>query len=556
MEDYLKEFEADVEKWRHTWESRLDKENPIHYDYPSEPPRWWFNKWAEEYPDRPYLLMGDLVLTYGVCNDMSRRIANALLDLGVKKGDRVAVMAPNVPQYVLAVQALFKTGMIEVPTNPLYTVPELAHQFADSGTETVIVMAPFASKAIELLKDPNSPVKRVIYFQVPSVQVEVESGEGIYDLNDLIAKASNAEPDIEVTGDDICRLQYTGGTTGVPKGCVLTNFMVMTQAIRTSTISSRGFTIVSKEDYRTLAAIPLNHVYGYNFNIGVNLYTGGSMVLVPQPTADNLLMFIQKNKPTIFAAVPAMLIGLINHPDIAKADISSLKGMFCGSAALSVETLKEFERLTGGYIIEGYGLSETLNIITANAFNVRKYGSAGLVWPDTDLTIVDVETGTKVMPRGELGEIICRGPQVIKEYWQNPEETAKAIRGGWLYTGDIGYIDEEGFVFIVDRKKDMIICSGFNVYPRDVEEVLFAHPKIVEACVIGVPDPKRGETVKAFVVVKPGETLTAEDVIAHCRQSLAPYKVPTIVEFLDALPRTAVGKPDKKALKEMEQSKN
>ena len=187
---------------------------------------------------------------------------------------------------------------------------------------------------------------------------------------------------------------------------------------------------------------------------------------------------------------------------------------------------------------------------------MRKYGSVGLVWPDTGLTIVDVETGTKVMPRGELGEIICRGPQVIKEYWQNPEETAKAIRGGWLYTGDIGYIDEEGFVFIVDRKKDMIICSGFNVYPRDVEEVLFAHPKIVEACVIGVPDPKRGETVKAFVVVKPGETLTAEDVIAHCRQSLAPYKVPTIVEFLDALPRTAVGKPDKKALKEMEQSKN
>lgn len=424
----------------------------------------------------------------------------------------------------------------------------MAHQFADSGTETVIVMAMFASKAIELLKDPNSSVKRVIYFQVPSGPVEVESGEGIYDLNELIAKASNAEPDIEVTGDDICRLQYTGGTTGVPKGCVLTNYMVMTQAIRTSTISARGFTIVSKEDYRTLAAIPLNHVYGYNFNIGVNLYTGGSMVLVPVPNADNLLTFIQKNKPTIFAAVPAMIIGLINHPDIAKADISSLKGMFCGSAALAVETLKEFEQLTGGYIIEGYGLSETLNIITANAFNVRKYGSVGLVWPDTDIVIVDVDTGTEVMPRGEFGEIVCRGPQVIKEYWQNPEETEKAIRGEWLYTGDIGYIDEEGFVFIVDRKKDIIICSGFNVYPRDVEEVLFAHPKIVEACVIGVPDPKRGETVKAFVVTKSGETLTAEEVIAHCRESLAPYKVPTQVEFMDALPRTTVGKPDKKAL--------
>ncbi|MDI9480741.1 MAG: long-chain-fatty-acid--CoA ligase [Syntrophomonadaceae bacterium] len=545
---YLKEFEADVEKWRHTWESRLDPEGPIHYEYPPYPPKWWFNKWAEETPDKPYILMGDIVLPYGVCNDMSRRIANALLDLGVKKGDRVAIMAPNVPQYVLALQALFKTGMIEVPTNPLYTIPELAHQFADSGTETVIVMAMFASKAIELLKDPKSPVKRVIYFQVPSGPVEVESGEGIYDLNELLANASNAEPDIEVTGDDIARLQYTGGTTGVPKGCVLTHAMIMSQAIRTSTISARGFTAVSKEDYRTLGAIPLNHVYGFNFIVSVNLYTGGNMVLVAVPNADNLLEAIQKNKPTIFAAVPAMIIGLINHPDIANADISSLKGMFCGSAPLAVETLKEFERLTGGHIIEGYGLSETLNIITANAFNTRKYGSCGLVWPDTDLVIVDVDTGTQVMPRGELGEIVTRGPQVITEYWQNPEETAAAIRGGWLYTGDIGYIDEEGFVFIVDRKKDIIISSGFNVYPRDVEEVLFAHPKIVEACVIGVPDPKRGEAVKAFISLKEGETMTAEEVIAYCRESLAPYKVPSLVEFMDALPRTTVGKADKKAL--------
>lgn len=546
--EWLKDFDADVEKWRHTWESRLDPEIPRHFEYPEYPLKWWFNKWAEETPDKPYLLLGDISLPYGICNDMSRRIANALLDLGVVKGDRVAIMAPNVPQYVMALQALFKTGMIEVPANPLYTVPELAHQFKDSGTETVIVMAMFASKAIELLKDPASPVKRVIYFQVPSGPVEVEKGEGIYDMNELIGKASNEEPDIEVTADDIARLQYTGGTTGVPKGCVLTNRMVISQGIRTSVVSAKGFTVVAKEDYRTLGAIPLNHVYGFNFNISVNLYTGGSMVLVPVPSPDNLLAAILKNSPTIFAAVPAMIIGLINHPDIASADISSLKGMFCGSAPLAVETLKKFEELTGGHIIEGYGLSETVNIITANSFTNRKYGSCGLVWPDTDLLIVDAETGTKVMPRGEFGEIISRGPQVISEYWQNPKETAVAVRDGWLYTGDIGYIDEDGFVFIVDRKKDIIICSGFNVYPRDVEEVLFAHPKILEATVIGVPDEKRGETVKAFVVVKPGETLTAEDVKNHCRASLAPYKVPTIVEFMEAIPRTTVGKADKKAL--------
>lgn len=546
--NWLKDFDEDVKNWRHTWESRLDPESPIHFEYPPYPAKWWFNKWAEETPEKPYLLMGDIVLGYKVCNDISRRIANALLDLGVKKGDRVAIMAPNVPQYVLALQALFKTGMIEVPTNPLYTLPELEHQMADSGTETIIVMAMFAAHAITLLKDPDSPVKRVICFQIPNNPIEIEKGEGIYDLNDLMGKASNAEPDIEVTAEDIARLQYTGGTTGIPKGCVLTNAMIMSQAIRTSTVSSKGFQVVAREDYRSLGAIPLHHVYGFNFNVSVNLYAGGNIVLVAVPTADNLLAAIQKHSPNIFATVPAMIIGLINHPDIANADISSLKGMFSGSAPLAVETLKEFERLTGGHIIEGYGLSETINIITANSFGHRKYGSVGLVWHDTDLLIVDAETGTKVMPRGEFGEIIARGPQVISEYWQKPEETAAAIRGGWLYTGDIGYIDEEGFVFIVDRKKDIIICSGFNVYPRDVEEVLFANPNIVEAAVVGVPDPKRGETVKAFVVLKPDVTMSAEEIIAFCRESLAPYKVPTQIEFMEALPRTAVGKADKKAL--------
>ena len=276
------------------------------------------------------------------------------------------------------------------------------------------------------------------------------------------------------------------------------------------------------------------------------------MVLVAQPTPDNLLAAIEQHRPNLFAAVPAMIIGLNNHPKISEADITSLKGIFCGSSPLAVETMKRFEKLTGGKIFEGYGLSETINILTVNpVFRLRKPGSCGIVWPDTDLVVVDVETGTKVMPRGEMGELIARGPQVIKEYWNNPEETAQAIRDGWFYTGDIVTMDEDGFVFIVDRKKDMIICSGFNVYPRDIDEVLYAHPAIMEACAVGVPDPKRGETVKAYVVVKEGQSLTEEEVIAHCRANLAPYKVPTIVEFIDAIPRTAVGKPDRKVLRSM-----
>lgn len=546
---WLNDFEEDLAKWRPLWEKHYDEGVPKNFEYPDYPLKWWFNKWAEEHPEKPYILMGDVSISYGSANDLARRIANALTGLGVKKGGRVAIMAPNVPQYVLCVQALFKFGAVEVPTNPLYTVPELDLQFKDSGTETVIVMAMFADKAIEILKDPNSPVKRVIVFQVPSGVVEVEQGEGIYDFNELVMAASNQEPDVEVFADDIARLQYTGGTTGIPKGCVLTNAIVFSQANRTATWTSGGFKLIPKEEMRTLCAIPLNHIYGYNANINICLFTGGTIVLVAVPTPDNLLEAITRHKPNLWAAVPAMIIGLNNHPDIANADITSLKGIFCGSAPLAVETMNEFERLTGGRILEGYGLSETVNILTVNpVFTIRKVGSCGIVWPDTDLVVVDVETGTKVMPRGELGELIGRGPQIMREYWNNPEETAAALRDGWFYTGDIVRIDEDGFVFIVDRKKDMIICSGFNVYPRDVDEVLYANPKVMEACTVGVPDPKRGETVKAFVVLKPGESMTVEEVIEHCRKSLAPYKVPTMVEFIDAIPRTAVGKPDRKVL--------
>lgn len=550
---WLKDFEDDLAKWRPRWESLYDDVMPRHFDYPETPLKDYFNKWAELHPEKPYLLINDLELNYGFCNNMARRLANALLDLGVKKGDRVAIMAPNVPQYVITLQSLFKIGAIEVPANVLYTVPELSLQFKDSGTETVVVMAAYADKAVQIMKDPTSPVKRVIAFQLPGAPAEVEKGLNIFDYNELIAASADSEPDIEVRGSDIAKLQYTGGTTGVPKGCVLTNQMLLSQAIRTSTWCTANFTLVPFDKIKTLAAIPLNHIYGYNGNVNACLYTGGTIVLVPQPTPDNILAAINKHEPNIWAAVPAMIIGLNNHPDIAKSKVSSVKGIFSGSAPLAVETLKEFERLSGGRILEGYGLSETINILTVNpVFKLRKYGSCGIVWPDTDLVVVDVETGTKVMPRGELGELICRGPQVMKEYWNNQEETDIAIRDGWFYTGDIVRMDEDGFVFIVDRKKDMIIASGFNIYPRDIDEVVFAHPKVREACTIGVPDPKRGETVKVFVALKEGETLSEEELIEHCRGQLAPYKVPKLVEFVEAIPRTAVGKPDRKALQQAE----
>lgn len=550
---WLKDFDDDVIKWHDKWVGFYDKKEFADPVYPAIPLKDLFNKWAEEKPDKDYIIFNDTKLSYKMVNTLSRKLANALIGLGVKKGDRVAIMAPNIPQYIISLHACLKFGAIEVPANVLYTVPELTNQFKDSGTETVIVLAPFAEKAIKIMKDSSSPVKRVIAIQIPGSPVEVEKGDNIYDFNAIIGPASDAEPDVPVYPSDITKLQYTGGTTGVPKGCVHTNEMNMTQVVRTSEWLSMA---APAEEFRTLCAIPLNHIYGYNANVNICLYKGGTIILVAQPTPDNLLEAINKHEPNIWAAVPAMIIGLINHPDIGTSKIKSIKGIFCGSAPLAVGTLEKFEELSGGRIVEGAGMSETINIYTVNPVRTkRKFGSCGIIWPDTDLVVVDVETGRKVMGRNEEGELIGRGPQFIREYWNNKEETEKAVIDGWLYTGDIVKIDEEGFLFILDRKKDMIIVNGLNVYPRDIDEVMFKHPKVVEVCTIGIPDEKQGESVKTFLVVKPGETLTADDVIAYCREQLAPYKVPRFVEFVEAVPRTAVGKADRKVLKEKELAK-
>jgi long-chain acyl-CoA synthetase len=550
---WLKDFDDDVIAWHDKWIQFYDKKEFAEPVYPDIPLRDLFNKWADKYPEKDYLIFNDIKLNYRTVNTLARKLANALMALGVRKGDRVAIMAPNIPQYVISIHALLKFGAIEVPANVLYTVPELTLQFNDSGTETVIVPGPFADKAITVMRDPSTPVKRVIVIQLASMPVEIEKAPDIFDFNEIIGPASDAEPDVPVFPSDITKLQYTGGTTGVPKGCVHTNAMNMSQIVRTSEWLGVA---VPPEDFRTLCAIPLNHIYGYNANVNVCLYKGGTIVLVAQPTPDNLLEAINKHEPNLWASVPAMIIGLNNHPEIGKSKIRSIKGIFCGSAPLAVGTLEEFERLSGGRIVEGAGMSETINIFTVNPVKTkRKFGSCGIIWPDTDMVVVDVETGTKVMPRGESGELICRGPQVITEYWNNKEETDKAIKDGWLYTGDIVTIDEEGFLFIMDRKKDMIIVSGFNVYPRDIDEALFKHPKVSEACTVGIPDLKQGEAVKVFVTPKPGQTMTADEVIAYCREQLAPYKVPRFVEFVESIPRTPVGKADRKVLREIERSK-
>lgn len=305
-------------------------------------------------------------------------------------------------------------------------------------------------------------------------------------------------------------------------------------------------------DTRALACIPMNHVFGFMANVGFNFYSGGSLVTVPAPTPDTLMDAIEKHKPTSFPTVPALVIALLNHPRFKAAEVSFATGVFCGGSALPVEVFHAFEREANCRIVEGFGMSESCQQVTANSTRgKRKIGSVGVPYPNTDVLVVDDETGTKLMPPGQPGEIIWRGPQMMRGYWNNPEETANTIRDGWLYTGDIGYLDEDGFLYLVDRKKDMIICSGFNVYPREIDEVCYAMPEVLDACTIGVPHPKRGETPRVYIVLKEGAQLTAEEVIARCREKLTAYKVPTEVEFLQDLPRTLAGKADRKALREM-----
>ena len=534
------------------WFKNYDHSIPRGYIYPRIPVREMFLSHAATKGTKPYIIINDIQLNYQTCNMLARKFANALLDSGVKKGDRVGLVAANVPQYILALQGCFKIGAIAVPANPLYTVDELEYQFKDCGAETIVVMALFADKIIELKNKKTTAIKNIISIQVASLPVDM-TGKDVIDYNEFTNRGEDKEPDIEVLAEDIAMLQYTGGTTGVAKGCCLTNFNIVAMSYQ---IGHQMLEFCPHELIKSVGFLPLFHIFGFNTTVNACHFVGGTIVLVPRPDIELLLEAINKHEPTVLTAVPSLIIGLNNHPKLAESKIKSIMGVLCGSSPLSVESFNEFEKKSGSWIVEGYGSSETTNIVITNAKNKRKIGSVGLPWPDVDVKIVDIDTGKTEMPIGEAGEIIVKGPQVMPKYWNNEEETAIALKDGWFYTGDIGYMDSDGFVFIIDRKKDMIICSGFNVYPRDIDEVLYQHPSVLEVCTIGIPDEKRGETVKVFVVLKEGMTISEDEIKKFCAEKLAQYKVPTHVEFIKELPRSFIGKPLRRVMRDMEKNKS
>jgi long-chain acyl-CoA synthetase len=522
---------------------------------------------AQIYPESTALLFMGKHLSYAELDRLVNRFARALLDLGVKKGDKVAMLLPNLPQTVIAVYAAFRIGAVAVMNNPLYTERELEYQFNDSDSK-VLVSLDLLHPRILKIKD-KTKIEKVIYCHIndylpfpkkqlfPLVKKQMyrkfEPQEGFHEFLPIIQKYTDTPVENASNWEEVGAFIYTGGTTGVSKGVMLTHANLSSNVQQFSV----WFPDLKKGAESVLAVFPFFHSAGFTAIMNLSIWNGYTDILVPRPEPATVIEMLKKFKPNYLPAVPTIFVGLLNSPEFRKMDLSFIKGFFSGAAPLAADTLQQLKDLTGATMLEVYGLTETTPIATVTPWGGKiKPGTVGTPVPSTDVKIVDVDTGKEEQNIGTPGEIIVKGPQVMKGYYKKPEETAQVLRDGWLYTGDIGMFDEDGYLTIVDRKKDMIIAGGYNIYPREIDEILFQHPKILEACSIGVPDAYRGETVKAYVVVKPGETLTADEVIQFSREKLAPYKAPKMVEFIDALPKSAIGKILRKEVKEMDRKKS
>jgi long-chain acyl-CoA synthetase len=511
------------------------------------------------YPDRTALHFLGFSLSYARFGEMIDRFAAALSGFGIGKGDRVAILLPNTIPCVAAYHATLRLGAVVVMNNPLYTDRELIHQLNDSGAICLITLDLLAQRMVGLRT--RTAIRQIVYSSlgdylplslkaaklVPTD--EVTPAEDLYPWCALLEKQTPLKEIASVTMKDVAMLQYTGGTTGLSKGAMLTHGNLSCQV----QLIDSWFPMFNREkDEVMLGALPFFHVMGLTTSMNYALYQAWSNVLVPKPQPDQLIDTLEKFKPGFVAMVPTMYIGILRHPKVDSLDLSCIKGCFSGGAALPVEVINEFRSRTGTTITEGFGLSESCSATHINPYMGKtKIGSIGLPVPDTKCRIVDLVDGVKDVPLGEAGELVINGPQVMAGYWNRPEETAAALRNGWLYTGDIATMDSEGYFYIVDRKKDMIISGGYNVYPREIDEVFFTHPKVMEACAVGVPHPTRGEQIKVFVVLKPGETASDAELIDFCCEKLATYKLPTLVAFCEKLPKSTVGKVLRKDLRQM-----
>lgn len=549
------------------WTAQYDPQVPPSLGpYPEHGFHVFLEQSAAHYPDRTCTLFKGRSVSYREMNAQADRLAAALAGLGIKKGDRVGLLIPNTPQFVLAFYGVLKAGAIVVATNPLYTPHEMEHQLRDAGVETVIVMSNFYER-INAVR-AQTAIKRVIVTnlkeQLPpqlalmfTLVKERKDGHrvdrlapGDYWLKELLARYRPEDrPAVDIEGDDIAMFQYSGGTTGRPKGAIALHRNLVANTIQNST----WIHVIRAGESRTLMAIPLFHVYGMVAGMGLTVSKAGALIMVPNPRdIVDVLISIHKYQPHLFPAVPAMFNAISRHPDVVagKYDLRSIKACISGSAPLLAEIKERFERVTGGTVVEGFGMSETPTATHCNPLAGRnKAGSIGLPYPDVEVRLISLADGVSEVPTGEEGELVLRGPQVFAGYWNMSDETTLTLKpdptgqgGPWLFTGDIARMDEDGYFYIVDRKKELIKAGGFQVWPREVEEVLIQHPAVREVAVAGVPDIDGNERVMAWVVLNEGAQVAEDELRQFARNELTGYKVPKHIAFRKELPRTTVGK--------------
>ncbi len=518
---------------------------------------------AKKYPGQACTIFRDQVITFAEMNELVNRLARVLQAYSINKGDRVGIALPNIPQFVLAFYAILKVGGVVVALNPLYKLRELEYQIRDSGLRLVIARPELAG-LLEQVRGSEIQMD-IIYTRVGDASVLVSSSSSVDQtqplevshkndrwLLDLLVKGGNLPSiQLKLTPDDVAIFQYSGGTNGTPKAAVATH-----RNLVANTTQFRNW-LIGMEDGKevVLAAIPLYHVYGMVIAMSLGIALGASLVLIQNPrNLDDILANIQRYHASLFPGVPNMYQSINRHPEVSagKINLSSIKACISGSAPLLQETKQRFEALTGGKLMEGYGLSEAPTATHCNPmFGENRVGSIGLPLPDVDCRIVDLEEGRRELEPGEQGELVLNGPQVMRGYNQKPEEDRITLVNGWLHTGDIAWMDSDGYFYLVDRKKELIKIGGFQVWPREVEEVIAMHPRVKEVAVSGVLDEEHGEIVKAWVVVNQGSSLTADEIRAWCAQHLANYKVPATVAFREDLPRTSVGKVLRRELRRL-----
>ncbi|MCJ2520894.1 MAG: long-chain fatty acid--CoA ligase [Candidatus Thermoplasmatota archaeon] len=534
---------------------------PNTLEYPEIPLFQILRDTAARVPQKTATIFFNKRMSYQELDALSDKMAVMLKEMGVEKGDRVALFLPNSPQFVIGHFGILKAGGVSVPFNPTYKGREVQRQLENCDARIML--------ALDIVYDPvhkvrkETPLEHVVLTSIVDYMpgglrtfaslkkdIRPRSYPDTLRFKDLLNKALGEPPEVDIDPkEDVAVLLYTGGTTGTPKGVMLTHYNQVANAVQAGAFGYLG------EDAVVMAVLPYFHTYGITICMHTPIHLGGSIVLLPKFGIKETLKAIQKYRPTHFPGVPTMYVALLSSPELQKYDLRSIKFCVSGAAPLPPEVARRWKEVTGAMIVEGYGLTETSPLTHANPMDdwgKVRFGSIGIPVPDTEVKVVDLETGAKELQQGEIGELLIRGPQVMKGYWNEDEETRQVLRDGWFYTGDIAKMDEDGYFSIVDRKKDMIIVGGINVYPRDIEDVLFEHEAVELAAVIGVPDEFHGETPKAFVVLTNDYKgkLTEKELLDYCIENLAKHKVPKYLEFKDELPTTLIGKVLRKELRE------